>query len=130
MAKRRMGIIAVMLCFCLCLMPCTAFAASTNDAKEAIITDRECSLTVSYRYDGNAFSDQSVKLYMIAEVSTEAQYTLAPSFAASGLILNGVQTTGEWNVIRSTLEAYILANSPIKDEEPKLEPTRSCCSSS
>ena len=111
MAKRRMGIIAVMLCFCLCLMPCTAFAASTNDAKEAIITDRECSLTVSYRYDGNAFSDQSVKLYMIAEVSTEAQYTLAPSFAASGLILNGIQTTGEWNVIRSTLESYILANS-------------------
>ena len=111
MAKRRMGIIAVMLCFCLCLMPCTALAASTNEAKEAIITDRECSLTVSYRYDGNAFSDQSVKLYMIAEASENALYTLVPSFAESGLILNGVQTTGEWNVIRSTLESYILANN-------------------
>ena len=111
MAKRRVGIIAVMLCFCLSLMPCTALASSTNDAKEAIITGRECSLTVSYRCNGNVIDSQSVKLYMIAEVAADAQYTLVPSFAASGLILNGVQTTGEWNVIRSTLEAYILANN-------------------
>jgi hypothetical protein len=97
-------------------MPCTALAASTNDAKGAIITDRECSLTVSYRCNGNAADSQTVKLYMIAEVSADAHYTLVPSFAASGLILNGVQTTGEWNVIRSTLEVQILANKiiPIK----------------
>ena len=110
MAERRMGFLAIILCLCLCLMPCTALAASVNDAKEAIITDRECSLSVSYRYNRIALGGQEVKLYRIAEVSADAQYTLVPSFEASGLILNGVQTTGEWNVIRSTLEAYILAN--------------------
>ena len=114
MAKRRMGIIAVVLC--LCLMPCTVLAASPNGVKGAIDTDCACSLTVSYRCDGNAFGGQTVELYRIAEVSADAQYTLTPSFAASGLVLNGVQTTGEWNVIRSTLASYILANdiAPIR----------------
>lgn len=110
MAKRRLGIIAFLLCLCLCLMPCAALAASTTDAKEPISTDKECSLTISYGYDGTAFPNQTVKLYKIADVSADFQYTLASPFAPSGLILNGIQTNGEWNVIRSTLEAYILAN--------------------
>ena len=108
MAKRRVGLIAMILC--LCLLPRTVFAASTADAKETIATDRACSLNVSYRCDGNAFDGQSVKLYKIAEVSGDARYTLTPDFGASGLILNGIQTNGEWNVIRSTLEGFILAN--------------------
>ena len=102
---------AVMLCFFLCLMPCTALAAYTSDAREPILTDQNGTLTISYRCDGIAFSDQSVKLYKIADVSADAQYTLESDFAASGLILNGIQTNGEWNVIRTTLETYILANN-------------------
>ena len=99
-----------MLCLCLCRIPCTALAAFTSDAKEPIRTDRDCSLTISYRHDGVAFSDQSVKLYKIADVSADAQYTQTSDFADSGLILNGIKTNGEWNVIRSTLEMYIFAN--------------------
>lgn len=111
MAKRRMGIIlALLLCLSLVLMPCTARADSTSDAKEPIDTDRDCTLTVGYGYDGIAFSGEHVVLYQVAEVSEDFQYTLTAPFAASNLILNGIQTNGEWNVIRSTLESYLLTH--------------------
>ncbi len=110
MAKRRMGIIAFLLCICLYLIPCQVQAASTADAKEPISTNENCSLTVSYCSGGIAFSELPVKLYKIADVSADYQYTLTSSIEKSKLILNGIQTVGEWNVIRSTLETYILAN--------------------
>ena len=111
MAARRLGIIVFLLCFCLRLMPQYAYAASTTEAKEPIATDKECTLTICYSYGEKVFPDQIVKLYKVADVSANFQYTLTSSFAASGLILNGVQSNGEWKVIRSTLEAYILANN-------------------
>ena len=117
MAKRRMGIILALLCFCLCRIPCFVNAASTADAKEPISPERECTLTIAYRCDGRNFENLPVKLYQIARISEDFQYTLTEEFAASGLILNGIQTNGEWNVIRETLEAYILANNPEADRE-------------
>lgn len=108
MAKRRIAIIAFLLC--LCLMPCRAQAASTTDAKEPIFDQKACDLTIFYSCDGTVFADQSVKLYKVAEVSSDCQYTLTADFAASGLVLNGIKTTGEWDTIRTTLEAHILAN--------------------
>lgn len=107
MAERRMGIIAVLLCLCLCLMPCPARAASTA---EPIDTEQRCTLTISYRRDGTAVSGLQVKLYQIAEVSPDFQYTLTALFSSAGLALNGITSVGEWNVIRSTLESRILAD--------------------
>ena len=115
MAKRRMGIIAFMLCVCLFLMPCQAQAASTTDAKEPISTEQDCSLDISYCSGCIAFSELPVRLYKIADVSADFQYTLTSYFEKSNLILNGIQTVGEWNVIRSTLETYILANGVAAD---------------
>lgn len=109
MAERRLGIIALLLCVCLCVMPYTAWAASTTDAREPISIDRECTLTIFYSHDGTAFPEQTVQLYQIADVSADFQYTLTPAFAETGLILNGIQTNGEWKVIRTTLESYIVA---------------------
>lgn len=110
MAGRRMGIIVFLFCLCLCLMPCCAQAASTADAKEAISPEKECALTLSYCYNGAAFEAVSVNLYKIADVSADYQYSLAVPFAAAGLELNGIESMSEWNEIRSTLEAYILAH--------------------
>ena len=115
MPKRRIGIIVFILCFCLYLIPCQVQAASTADAKEPISTDENCSLTISYCSGGIAFSELPVKLYKIATVSADYQYTLTSSFEKSNLILNGIQTVGEWNVIRSTLETYILASGVTAD---------------
>lgn len=105
-----MVIIAVLFCICFCLMPCRAQAASTADAKEWIDPARECTLTLSYRYDGAACSGVPVSLYQIADISADFRYTLTAPFRPTGLFLNGVQSVGEWNAIRSTLESHILAN--------------------
>lgn len=115
MAKRRMGIIAFLLSFCLFLMPFQVQAASTIDSKEPISTEQNCSLNISYCSGGLAFSALPVRLYKIADVSSNYQYTLTSSFENSNLILNGIQTVGEWNVIRSTLETYILAEGVAAD---------------
>ena len=109
MRNRRIGIMVLLLYFCLHLLPYQVMAASTSDAIEPIIPEKECSLTVSYCCGETAFSGIQVKLYRIAEVTADFRYTLAQSFAASGLILDGIRTAGEWNIVRSTLEAHILA---------------------
>lgn len=109
MAKRRVAVMALLLCLCLSWLPGYAQAASTADAREPISPDRDCSLTIAYCYDGKSFSDLPVKLYKIADVSADFQYSLTAPFVNSGLILNGVQSVSEWNVIRSTLETHILA---------------------
>ena len=121
MVKRRIGIIAFILCFCLCLIPCQVQAASTEDAKEPISTDKICSLTLSYCNDGNAFSDLPVMLYKIATVSADYQYTLTSSFERSDLILNGIQSVSEWNVIQTTLETFILADEVVADFNAKTD---------
>lgn len=109
MVARRIAIIALILC--LCLMPLSAFAVSTADAKTPIDTEKACSLTISYGYGETLFPGQRVKLYKVADVSADTQYTLTKPFATSGLILNGVHTNGEWDTIRTTLEACVLADS-------------------
>lgn len=111
MVKRRFGIVVLLLCFCLCMLPCQALAVSTTDAKEPISIEKECSLTIYYGFEGAAFSNHSVKLYKVADISADFQYALTAPFAASGLTLNGIQTQSEWNVIRSTIEARILADN-------------------
>lgn len=109
MINRKIGILFVLLCLCFRLMPYQAMAVSTSDAVEPIIPEKECSLTISYCYGETAFSGVEVKLYRIAKVSADFQYTLTQPFASSGLILDGVRTAGEWNVVRTTLETHILA---------------------
>ena len=109
MIDKKIRIIVFLLCFCFHLMPYQVMAASTSDAVEPIMPESECSLTVSYCNAETAFSDIQVKLYRIAEVSADFKYMLTQPFEASGLILDGIRTAGEWNVVRSTLEAHILA---------------------
>ena len=111
MAKRRMAVIVVFVCLCFLLMPFYANASSTTEASEPINTNQECTLTLSYICDGIIFEDLSVKLYKVADVSANYNYTLTDSFADYDINLNGIQNNSEWNVIRSTLEASITADN-------------------
>ena len=111
MMKRRIGILLLLLCLGLSYIQCYAHAASSESAVEAIVPERACTLAISYCYDGVAFFDAPVKLYKIADVSADCRYNLTSSFADSLLVINGVRTQGEWDVIRTTLEACILANN-------------------
>ena len=121
MAKRRMAVMIALICLCFWLTPCYAMAASTTDASEPINVNQDCMLTLTYTCDGTAFEDVSVKLYKIADVSSDFQYTLTSHFEQSELILNGVRTNGEWNVIRSTLEAHIIADNIKADAVAKTD---------
>lgn len=116
MAKRRMAIMAALVCVCLWLMPSYAAAASTTEASAPIEAHQDCSLTLSYVCDGIAMENLSVRLYKIAEVSADFQYAAVDSFAAYGLSLNGIKTNAEWNVIRSTLETHITADQILPDQ--------------
>ena len=88
-------------------MPC----AWASDVKEPISVSRDCSLSITYRCGTEALSGETVRLYQIASANTDAQYTLTDAFAASNVQFNNISTNGEWNVLRSTLESYILANN-------------------
>ncbi len=111
MAQRRIRIIAFLLSLGFFLMPYCAKAASTDKAVEPISFEKDCALTITYSYYETCFSDVVVNLYKVADVSTDLLYTLTPDFSSSGIVLNGVQASSEWNIIRSTLEAYIFADS-------------------
>lgn len=115
MAKRRLVITAILICLCLFLLPCNVSAVFTSDAVEPISTEQECTLTLLYSCNGQAFSNVPVKLYRVASVTSSAQYTPTSAFGVSGLNLNGIRTSGEWNVIRATLESHILANTIAAD---------------
>ena len=111
MINRKIGILFILLCLCFHLISHQVFAASTSDAVEPIIPQKECSLIISYCYGETAISGMEVRLYRIAEVSADFKYTLTKSFESFGLTFDGIRTTGEWNVIRSTLETNILAHN-------------------
>lgn len=111
MAARRMGIMGILLCFCLCLLPLSAAAVFTSDAAGPLNPEGKCLLTLSYRCDGKTITDLPIEIYRIADVSADAQYTLTAPFLASSLTLNGIQSAGEWDSVRTTLESYMIANA-------------------
>lgn len=111
MAKRRMAVIFFVLCFCLVFMPFYVQAASTTNASEPINKNQDCVLTLSFAHEGTTFENVSVGLFKIADVTSDFRYTLTSTFESTNLILNGIQSNGEWNVIRNTLETYIHADN-------------------
>ena len=127
MVKRRMAVIVFLTCLCFMLFPCCVKATSTADVTGAINTEQDCFLMMSYTCDGTAFVDVTVKLYKIAEVSADFQYTLTSSFSSSGLILNEVRSNDEWNVIRSTLEAYVMADNIAADMVEQTDSSGQVC---
>ncbi len=110
MVRRKNLIICLLLCLCVCLAPFGAQAATVSEVVKPVIPETECSLTVSYRCEDTAFSGVEVKLYKIADVSANYKYTLTQSFELYGVAINNIQTSGEWKVIRTTLETHIIAN--------------------
>lgn len=100
----------MVLCLCILMMPFSAFASTTADAGEPIDTSRQCSLTLNYVHSRMPFEDLPAQVYFIAAISQDYQFTPTEAFASANLTLNGVTSNAEWDVIRTTLESYILAN--------------------
>lgn len=117
-----MVIIGLLICLCLSVLPCGVLAVSTADAEMLISPDENCTLTIVCTCGGTAFPDVPVQLYKIADVSAEAYYTLTPAFRDTALVVNGLQSAGEWDTIRSTLQAHILANGIAADFSAATDP--------
>lgn len=114
--RKKLVCLAV-VCFCLLVMPCAVWAASTADANEPIDISKECSLTLNYVHDTTFFSGINVQIYRVADVSADFRYTLTDRFAATKLTVNGVSSTSEWDAIRSTLKSYIVSKDLSADFE-------------
>ena len=112
MRKRTLAAILFFVCLSAVFAPDMVFAASTSEAKDPIAVDAACSLTMTYRAGEISFPDVQVRIYRIADVSADFQYTLTEDFAGSQLSLNGISSQAEWNTIRTTLDMYIAANAP------------------
>ncbi len=100
----------LILIIALLFIPYNIYAASTTQAKEPISTTEKCSLQLSYTSAETTFSNLDVKLYRVASVSADFQYSLLDQFASTKLVLNGIQSQSEWNTVRFTLESFIMAN--------------------
>ncbi len=115
--RKRIVIIATLICFCAILVPFCVISAPTGDAVQLIDTNQKCELNITYEYGVIDFANIEVKLYKIADVSPDVRYTLSGKFSGTGLILNGIRSSSEWRVVSSTLESYIVANGVECDSE-------------
>ena len=95
----------LLLALCMLMAMCApAFAVSTADAREWIDVSRsDCTLTLRYP------AGVPVRVFRVASVSADAQYTLAEEYPA--VKLNGLQTQEEWAQAAQTLYAYAVANA-------------------
>lgn len=91
------------------------YAASTTGAKEKVELRGDCTLDVTYSSDGAAFSEQNIKLWHVADITEDAQYTLAGSFKDYSVAVTGTSSQTEWNEMTVTLNSYILADGIAPD---------------
>lgn len=113
MRKKLITSILVCLIFSLSLVAVTvpAYAVSTTQTDELIVTDTRCELTVSYAHGGQKFGGETVQIWRVASVSEDYQYTALAPFSSLGLTLNGVTSQKEWAEITNTLNTFALTNA-------------------
>ena len=110
MKQLRKSFFALLLCVLLiaALLPTAAFAAGKID------TDRNISLTISYKDGAKAIPNARFEVYKVADVDEYAQMTLTSDFEpyktkVSGLAdLENIQNNEEWLAMASTLKGYVL----------------------
>lgn len=88
-----------LLVLALCLGT-TAFADETVD------TGREASLAVCFGQDGTGFAGVEFRVYRVANVSADAQFSLSGDFAGYPVVVNGLDSSG-WRTLAQTLDAYV-----------------------
>ncbi len=110
MTRKVSALLCFVLSMCLLILPSNVCAVSTTEATQPIRTDSECTLSITYGYDGLKFASAEVSIYKIASVSADFQYTYTNDFAPVKLDLNGIDTSDDWNTVKSTLDSFIASN--------------------
>lgn len=102
--------ITSILIFISLIIPYNIYALSTTEANEKIDINKDCSLILNYYYDNNDFDNTKVKIYHIADVTSDFQYQLSSDFSNYPIKINGLKANAEWQSIEQTLNAYIEAD--------------------
>lgn len=93
---RRCGVLFFLLLLIAALcMP--AFAAAGID------TERNVTLTITYRDEGAPISGAAFDLYRVADVSSDAEFALSGDFAGYPVDIN----SGAWGALTETLGGYV-----------------------
>ncbi len=95
----RLVCVAVLLSLCL---PMSVTAA--------IEQNHPASLTLVYQHDGVAYEDLEIRIFRVADISDEYDFTLSGQFADYPVQLYHITSQAEWKVICQTLESYIWAD--------------------
>ena len=93
----------------------TAHAASTTEAREQVQLRSDCTLDVTYSSGAAVFAGQEIRLWHIADITENAQYTPAGSFRTHPIAVTGTSSQSEWDEMTITLNAYILADGIAPD---------------
>ena len=99
----------------------TAHAASTMEAGEQVQLRSDCTLDVTYSSGAAVFAGQDIRLWHIADITENAQYTPAGSFRAYPIAVTGTSSQSEWDAMAITLNAYILADAVAPDRTGKTD---------
>lgn len=99
-----------LLCLLLAVLMLITVVAAAEKPKTSVDTFRRCSLTLQY-----AASGQTVRLYRVARISHSGNHTLQGVFAGYGIHLPAGNSQAEWDALRDTLHAYILADAIAPD---------------
>ncbi len=87
-------------------------SAAVSASADAFDPGRTASLTLVYKYEGNAYEGLPINTYFVAEVDSELKFKLADDFAAYPVEVNGIRSQGEWRLLGDTLASYIIADKP------------------
>ena len=72
--------------------------------------DTSCSLTLEYQHGEKKFNDLDIKIIRVAEISEDGTYSMINDFSKYPINIDGISSQKEWNLIASTLSAYVYAN--------------------
>ncbi len=79
-----------------------------------IDTEKESSLTLTYKYNDKFFEGLEIKTFRIADAFEDGTFELCAPFDSMPVSIHGITTQSEWAVVTSTLASYAKAD--------KLEP--------
>lgn len=121
--KRKTYIIACLMMAAAMLLCCVTgvCAASTTNAAEQVELREDCTLDITYSSGKTVFSGRTVKLYHIANITSDAQYELCGAFADKPVTVTGTTSQTEWDDMTITLNSYILADGIEADMTQKTD---------
>lgn len=104
--NQRARQIAISLALFVCLMislPRGAWAAEPPD------TTKPCALTLVCNYQMKALAGMQLRLYRVADGTSDAGFTLSGAFASLPVSLSGLSAAG-WSTAAATLASYVQPN--------------------